>query len=271
MTAGQYRRANFYETLRKLRLLDNMQLCLDAGDRLSFEGGADTWRDLTGNGNHFYLGSGTGSDSADPTHNGVAGRRTGGEYFVHDGGDRFTLAQSAPAWQSAMHKTGAVFTILQWVYVATLSGLSPSQAGFGCGDSVSSVDGRYLSFGNSGSTQNALSLGIADETGSAAFGNKSTILVTNAAWQMVAVSVDIAAAAIVFAVNDTTEVRSPAVNTALSASDSAVPLVIGALAADGTAAVISGCRIAASAIWARALTTTELVKIFNATRARYGV
>ena len=256
--------------LQRLGLTNNLQVCLDAGAAASYDGSSQTWTDLSGNGNHFYRGTTSGSDATDPTFNGTSGNQTSSEYFSYDGGDRFKLSIAIPAWQSAMHQPGAVFTMLQWAYVGNLTALAPSQAGFGCGDAVAAADGRFVSFSNSASTQNALSIGITNDT-VAAFGNKSTILVTNNAWQMVAVSVDTGGNAINFAVNGTTETRSSAQSQSLTSTASPSPLVIGAAANDGTASAINGCRIAATAIWSRALSTTELTNIFTATRARFGV
>lgn len=258
--------------LRNLGLTTGLQVCLDVGDLNSYSGTGQTWNDLSGNGNHFYLGSGSGSDSADPTFNGVAGRKTTSDYFSYDGGDRFTLAQSAPSWQSGMHKAGGKFTILQWAYVSNLTGLAPSQAGFGCGDNTSSSDGRdAITFSNSGSRQNALSIAVQSGTSAVVVGAVSTLLLTNNAWQMIATALDIDAKTIVYAVNGSTESPANVGSASPSSTNSHVPLVIGDDAAGGDAAAITGCRIASTAIWTSNLNETQLKSIFGATRGRFGV
>jgi hypothetical protein len=260
------------EVIRALNLETSLQLLLDAGDANSYDGSSQTWTDLSGNGNHFYRGSGSGSDAADPTFNGVAGRQSGSDYFGHDGGDWFTLAAgAAPAWQSALHKSGGAFTILQWAYVGNLTGLAPGQAGFGCGDNLSATDGAHaFSFSNSGTTQNAISVSVVNAVGSI-WGGKSTIVVGNNAWQMIAVSLTVGSNPIRFAINGATEDINSAASGTPSSTDSQAGLVIGAVAPDGHAKAISGCRLAVQCLWTRALSATELVAVFNATRSKFSI
>lgn len=259
------------EIIHALGLTTSLQVLLDAGDSASYTSG-QTWTDLSGGGNSFYRGSGSGSDSADPTFNGTAGGRSRNDYFSYDGGDQFTLAQSAPSWQSGMHKSAGKFTIIQWAYVGNLTALAPTQNGFGCGDATSSSDGKdAITFSCSASTQNALSVAVADASGVAVVGNRSTILVTNNSWQMVAAAVDVAAESILFAVNGTTETRANVGTASASAANSHVPLVLGAVAADGYSTPINGCRLAVNLIWTRALSATEIKAFFNASRAKFAV
>lgn len=261
--------------LSNLGLLTNLKVCLDAGDPNSYGGSGQVWKDLSGNGSDFNLGSGSGSDGADPTYTPSGNGGTYREYFAYDGGDRFTLAQSAPSWQSGLHKAGGKFTILQWAYVGNLTGLAPSQAGFGCADNTSASDGKdAINFSNSSSTQNALSLTVTNSTGGASgtvAGAKSTLTVTNNAWQMIAGGLDVDAKTIVFAINGSTETPANQGTATVGTTDSHVPLVIGAAAADGLASAINGCRIAAFALWTTKLTDTQLQSIFSATRGRFGV
>lgn len=258
--------------IQRAGLTTSLELCLDASDIDSYDGTSQTWADVSGNGNNFYRGTTSSSQATDPTFNGVAGRQSSADYFSHDGGDWFTLAAgSPPSWQSTLHKSAGVFTILQWAYVGNLTALAPGQAGLGCGDSLSAADGsNAIAFTNSASTQNALSLGINNAT-TLIWGAKSTILVTNNAWQMLATSVDVASDPIRFAINGTTEDVNSAASGTPSTSASPVPLVIGAVAADGNSKVINGCRLAAHCLWTRALSAAELVSIFNLTRSKFGV
>lgn len=106
---------NLIDTITSLSLTSSLQLCLDAGDATSFTSG-QTWADVSGNSYHFYRGSSSGSESSDPTFNGVAGRQSSSEYFSSDGGDAFwnTAKHAFPAnW----HKDNATFTAAAWLYI----------------------------------------------------------------------------------------------------------------------------------------------------------
>lgn len=264
--------SSLINTLRNLSLTTSLQVCLDAGDLNSYDGSSQTWKDLSGGGNDFYRGSGSGSDASDPTFNGTAGRKTTSDYFSYDGADLFTMTQSPPAWQSGMHKAGGAFTLLQWIYVGNLTTTAPTQAGFGCGEAAAGASATdAVTFTNSGSTQNAMSISVSDSVPSQIVGNKSTLLVTNNAWQMIAVAVTINTGAILFAVNASSETRPNAGSGSPSAVNSHASMVIGAVAADNYASAINGCRIAAAAVWTRALSAAELLSIYNDQRARYGL
>jgi hypothetical protein len=268
------RGTSLINTLKNLDLTTNLQVCLDAGDLNSWPGSGQVWKDLSGNGNDFNLGSSSSSDSADPTFNGVAGRKSTADYFSYDGGDRFTLAAaSPPSWQSGMHKAGGKFTILQWAYVGNLTGLAPSQTGFGCGDAAnSSGPTDYIAFTNSATTQNALSIAVTNGANAGVVNAKSTLLVTNNAWQMISVAIDVDTRAILFGINETTETVASVGSASPSSADSHASLVLGAISGNGDAPVpINGCRIAATAIYTSALSASNLTSIFNASRDRFGV
>lgn len=106
--------------LTRLGLTGSLQLCLDAGDILSYASGQQ-WTDRSGNGNHFNRGTTSASEAADPTFNGTAGNLSESEYWSFDGGDLFqeTAAQTfADGWM----QDGSKFTLLSLVY--------PPSAGF---------------------------------------------------------------------------------------------------------------------------------------------
>jgi len=103
-------------------LTTNLVLCLDAGDGSSYSSGQD-WVDVSGagNGDEFHRGSGTGSDSADPTFNGSADARTSAEYWSFDGGDYFTYGAANEDWMQ-IHKNNAKITCLMAAYLGDVSG-----------------------------------------------------------------------------------------------------------------------------------------------------
>lgn len=95
-----------------------LKLVLDAGDIRSWDTSISTqqWFDLTGNGNHFFLGTTGAATATDPTFNGVQGHNSRHEYFSSDGGDLFRLTIANPTWITNLHKDNARYTIGMWIY-----------------------------------------------------------------------------------------------------------------------------------------------------------
>jgi hypothetical protein len=85
---------------------DGLQMILDAGSDSSYDGSSQTWTDDTGNGNDFWRGSSSSSQSIDPTFNGTVGRRSENEYFSSNGDDLFT-AKTFASWMRDFVKTSA--------------------------------------------------------------------------------------------------------------------------------------------------------------------
>lgn len=93
---------------------------LDARKSDSYDGTSDTWLNLTASpadsesqsDYDFYLGTGAGADTADPSFVGTAG--DSGAYFENDGGDKFTIAGGNTTFLEALHKTtgGTDFTLI---------------------------------------------------------------------------------------------------------------------------------------------------------------
>jgi hypothetical protein len=89
----------------------SLNFCVDAAVLASYDGSSQTWTDLSGNGNHFYRGSTSGSDSTDPTFNGTAGAGTHAEYFTNDGVD-FFQETAAQTYAETWHANNAAATII---------------------------------------------------------------------------------------------------------------------------------------------------------------
>lgn len=268
MAAPAYRRLSFYETLRKLHLVDGLKLCLDAGDRLSFEGGGDTWRDLSGNGYDFYLGSGTGADSADPTHNGVSGRRTKDEYFSYDGGDWLTLAQSNPTWVNNLHKNNALLTMCAWFYTANIA-TGVSEFIFGTSGFSGTTIGCAFAVGQA--ADGDIGFGIQDANAGAndSIGTTSARIVAGA-FTFLAVSFDEAATAITLQINATQEAKTFSYASP-SASSATYTARIGD-GGDGLRPFKSGARLANFSAWEGvALSAAQLTSIYNATKGKFGL
>lgn len=115
-------RSDFLTAIRRCGLSPNNRICLDIGHETSWPGSGQSFVDLSGTGNHFNRGLGSGSDAADPTPNGVVGRRSSNDYWSVDGGDYFTLAAANPTWVNNIHKVGGVCSFAAIVYVNTMVG-----------------------------------------------------------------------------------------------------------------------------------------------------
>ncbi|WP_395448698.1 hypothetical protein ACHMW7_28490 [Aminobacter sp. UC22_36] len=110
----------------RLGLSANLKICLDAGNQASYPGG-QKWLDLSGNGHDFFLGSSATVAADDPTFTGVIGRKSGNDYFAHDGGDYFLYDTANEAWMQNMHKAGARCSVAGWYRFgdfATINGLA---------------------------------------------------------------------------------------------------------------------------------------------------
>jgi hypothetical protein len=104
---------NFMEMIQDAGAASGVQLCLDAAALESYNPASDAqrWKDLSGNGNHFFRGSAVGSGSDDPSFQGTAGDLSGAEYFQTDGNDYF-WSEGTPNYSADDHKDNAAFTIL---------------------------------------------------------------------------------------------------------------------------------------------------------------
>lgn len=252
-------------TLRNLSLTTNLRLCLDAGDPTSYDGSSQTWKDLSGGGYDFYRGSGSGSDAADPTFSGTAGRESSGEYFSSDGGDYFTLAQSNPTWVNDLHKDNAIFTLACWFYSPNVA-TGITEGLFGDTDFGSASAGMYFGAG----VIKDGDIGIEVAKGAGSDGATTTATISSATWTFLAVSLNETTASLIFQINATQETKSFSYSSPLS---SAAPYAakIGDIG-DASRPIRNGGRLQSSLAWGgTALSTTQLSSLFQATRAKFGV
>lgn len=255
--------------LTNLGLLSNLKVCLDAGDPNSYPGSGQTWFDLSGNGNHFYRGSGSGSDSADPTYVGNGNGGTYREYFSYDGGDYFTLATANPSWLQTFHKAGAKFTIAEWVYTGDLT--TPSSDFCMMGDSTRSDGFTYVGFffgGGTAAPAGGVSLVIGNGGGAYAYSKDSVATAPTLSFAFLGVAVDMAAGTVVLQVNGTTESYTGQSLSLPSAASAETTMQIGS-SGSGINPDMSGAGISSVAIWDAAKTGAELLSIYNATKGRY--
>lgn len=116
VAAGQ---ATLYDAIVRAGLTTNLQICLDAGDRLSYDPAqADPQKflDRSGNGFDFHLGLTGSAEASDPTFNGKAGDLSNKTYFSGDGGDAFDYDAANETWMNNLHLDNATFSAITGVY-----------------------------------------------------------------------------------------------------------------------------------------------------------
>lgn len=241
----------------------NLRLCLDAADAASYAGTGQTWTDLSGNTSDFYRGTGSGSDTGDPTFNGAAGALTSSEYWSFDGtNDIFTLvAASNPAWLQTLHKSTARVTI---AYAFYLTG------------GVETIIGDYT-----GSTAAGFSVAINATTqrqqvviGTELGGGLSTTgtpALNVAAWNICAFSFRNSSSSIIHQVNGSEHATTGDINNP-SSMDASAKLEIGGIGGTSTANPIKATsRLGWLAIWDTNLSSANLTSLFQQTRGRYAL
>lgn len=254
------------DVISHLGLQSGLKLCLDAGDADSYTSG-QKWLDRSGGGYDFFRGAGSGSEGSDPTFNGVAGGQSAAEYWGFDGGDFFTYDAVNESWMDSFHKTGAKFTILQWLYV---SGATTTAVEFGnIGSRATSLRPGFL-MGSSSSSLRSINVAI-DNAAERIYSKISVAAANNNAWNMVGVSVDMAAGDVSFQINGTSESYTSQTFTATpSAAAAASKVQLGAVGGDDLP-IATGGRVRNVAMWDVGLTAAQLAQIYSATRSTFGL
>jgi hypothetical protein len=260
------RTGRMIDVLGKLGLTTNLKLCLDAGDIASVASATpDKWLDVSGNGTDFFRGSGTGSDSADPTFNGTPGGQSF-QYWSFDGGDYFTYDTTAETWMGNCHKDGALFSLAMWVNLANdytaqvfvSTAASTSETGFRFGaESLAGPVGLLTFYTFNGSGSIAFQRGV-----------QPSPALPGAGWSFVSIAVDEAGSVMRWNVNGTAASGS-CTYSAPSSSSPTSTMTIGALPG-GSSAMRSTSRIGTLSMWeGRALAAAELAALYGASRRRY--
>jgi hypothetical protein len=248
--------------------LTNLKLCLDAGDLNSYDGSSQVWKDLSGGGYDFNRGSGSGSDSADPTYNGTAGRQSSGEYFSFDGGDYFTLAQANPAWVNNLHKDNAKLSIAAWVYSSNIA-TGTSEGIFGTSSFSGTTFGVAFAVGQAVDGD----IGFAMQDGNSGAGDSvgtTSAKIVAGGFTFIAMSLDEATASIVLQINATQETKTYSYASP-SSSAASFTAQVGAIG-NGNSALKSGFRIACLAAWEGVtLSSGQMTSIYSSTRGKFGV
>lgn len=256
------RTKSFYEILCDIGLADCIELCLDAGHYRSWRGETgNVWQDISREselnfGNGYVVGGG----SEAPTFNGVPGGMSAEEYFSFDGDDQFTR-NAGSVFTNSLHKDGALFSCVALVYGSgagsnSIFGNNNTVAtNVGCLFRADSSTGTLLfSISNGSTNQNTTSINMGYVAGK---------------WQMVGVTVDEAAGAGDFMVNETF-VAHTKTYTSPSAASATFLMDIGARGSGGSNFPAGG-RMAKFAFFRKRLAREELTMIFNAIRGSYGI
>jgi hypothetical protein len=259
---------SFIGILTSLGLTTDLELCLDAGDSVSYTSG-QTWTDRSGSSHHFYRGDSASSAADDPTFNGTAGNLSSNEYFSFDGGDWFGLTQSNPAWVNNLHKDNAKWTAFVAAY--------PTNGGLDSDDQVVGTHGGEAAGIGIGWVfrKNELTMRVStrDGGGNPAEMEDESALTWNAdAWNIAGVAVDEGggASASAHLVNGSTETFNGAA-TAPTASNATYTIEIGRAGGPSGFIMDNGSRMACFAMWSDALSTTNMLAIRNKLKGRFGI
>lgn len=101
-----------YDAIVAAGLTTNLQLCLDAGDILSWPGSGLKWLDRSGNGYDFFLGD-DGTTNAPSFVGAIGGRQS---YWLFNGSTYFTYDTTNETWMQNLHKNNAVFSCIDFGY-----------------------------------------------------------------------------------------------------------------------------------------------------------
>jgi len=240
----------------------NLQTALDAGDSSSYTSG-QSWLDLSGNGQDFFLGTTSGSEASDPTFNGTAGLLSPLEYFGHDGGDFFTYDTTNETWMENIHKDNAAFTL----YFVFMMGVElTNQALAGTCTFGASSSGFMM---NITSGSNSPNLIVRDGAGGGALSITPTgVSVSAGVWSICGISVDEANDLAQWFTSRGGLDPDPAAYTSPSSSAADQTLSIGSRGGSVTP-MTDGSRFALFLGFSRALNGMEMHRLGRALRRRW--
>lgn len=253
------------EIINALGLTSGLKMLLDAGDLNSYSGSGQTWTDLCGN-YSFNRGSGSGSDAADPTFNGTAGKQSSGEYFGFDGGDYFTKSSVNDTFLNSIRKNNALFTIVEVAYANDVT--HGASAVFHSGDGWTPGPPDVIIQGGGAVGLNPFFY-VGDGIGGVCINHTMSIAATDNSWNFFGLSQDEAAGTLIMKMNASQETSS-GVYSSPSAADTTTPWQIGA-SGSGSVPENAGDRVAIYCMWNRALTTVELTSLYTALKGKFSL
>lgn len=257
-------RSNLYQAIRRLGFAGNLQVCLDAGDVVSYDGTSQTWTDLTANGFSFFRGA-TGVDTTpDPTFNGTAGNRSSSEYFSLDAGDYFTYDTTNEAWMQRLHQDSAIFAMAWWMQkgaagvIQGLFGTMGATSNTGIRLTITAAERVQVQVRNAGNI-------VLSVQGSA------SLLVPLNTWSMIGFSMNEAEDGAELFINGVAEEVSGATYTLPAAGNASFAMQIGATG-NAVSPLTNTSRIAAFAAWEGTdMGGDDFQALFQATRGKFNV
>lgn len=264
---------SFFGNIQAAGLTSGLICCLDAGSSASYPGSGQTWSDLSGNGYDFLLGADNSATATDPTFNGSAGALSSSEYFSLDGGDYFTLDESAnPSVIDALHKDNALVSWLAAVYAPSAWGAN--DALFGTGDMAGTNNVGMSALCATGAGK--MGFRAANGSGSCLSTYPDSALGTSQ-WLIIGGSINepVGSGGGFYVVNGAyNQVSAANTFTATysspSASSAAQKLQLCA-GGNGTNVIASGARIACFALWNAALSKANMDTLDALIGPRFGV
>jgi hypothetical protein len=247
------------DIITRLGLTTNLEVCLDVGDTNSYPGTGQTWSDVSGNGNHYYLGTTSGVDAGlEPTFTGTAGDTSSSTYWSMTGEQYFTET-TAQTFQEPFHKDGGVFTILGVPYFT----------------GASTIARTIWSSGAGGTSDAGVILGRATTTTTFRFFHSttnttretllSTVTIPSDTWNVMAVSFDEPNTSALFRINSTEETVAAAASTSTEATPVANRVLLGGAGGSGPQ---NGDRFMCMAIWSTNLSSAQLGSLYTELKKR---
>ncbi len=260
-----------YNAIVKAGLTTGLRICLDAGDRLSYDlaqADPQKWLDRSGNGYDFHLGLTGAAAADDPTFNGKAGDLSNKTYFASDGGDAFDYDSANETWMNNLHLDNAVMSVVASIFpIASMTNVL-----FG---TINTNPGVHLRIDTAGK----LAFRQSNAAGPQFDKTADVTMITNA-WHIVGMTLDEAGGA-----NASFFYRDGAFNQAgaadawngayTSPGGTNNHFAIMAEGSDDTTSFSqvapSGMRLQFFALWTTALTKANFDKLFAALRSRPGI
>ena len=253
------------EAIRRLNMTQGLQVCLDAGDQLSYTHhvGGQSWFDRSGNGYDFFRGQTAVDSTPDPTFN-TAGSLGKASYWSFDGGDYFRYDSTNEAWMERCHQDSAKFTCMAWMRYPS------NTLGAICGDRGAATSNTGIVVQGMGGSGTIHIICNVQNAGTSVLGGaqSSATSQTPLKWQLLTWGIDEANSKILYGIDDTFDYDSVAY-TSPSAGNASFTFEV---AANGNAQTPcpSGTRMAVFAMWEGVyLSELQIAAFYRATKGRF--
>lgn len=227
-----------------LGLSSNFVLCLDAGDISSYSGSGQTWSDVSGNSNSFFLGASSTVTTDDPTFTGTAGQALDTTYWSFDGGDCFS-DNGTLSFADNWHNASANWTFLFGFFPVA----NANYYAVFTNDTYNAALDRMAIYVNNGNTQK---LAMWTNTHGEVITSNSYV---NGSWNILSCSYQASANTMTFVTNGTAQTIGVAANAA-GADLSNQPYFLMA-SNSGLNTAPNGTRLAFVLAWNTALSTAN--------------